>query len=156
MKNYRVKLQHNIIQENPYMLSSLQGSLTLSYTESSKGCIKINIKFGRNSDVKKVLVKLQHGTCNFEGCFALTRSFELGLHWKYKKVTIKIGWNSDEKNITNCKVKTWCRQVLGHYHTHNELQIILPFDCDLVQNVKQVRQRSTSNSSKILIWRISL
>ncbi len=43
-------------------LSSLQGSLTLSYTESSKRLIKINIKFGRNSDVEKILVKLQHGT----------------------------------------------------------------------------------------------
>ncbi len=29
-----------------------------------KGCTKNNIKLGRNSDVKKIPVKLQHGTCN--------------------------------------------------------------------------------------------
>ncbi len=33
---------------------------------------------------------------------------------------------------------------------------ILPFNHDLVQKVKKVRQRSTSNSSEILIERISL
>ncbi len=33
---------------------------------------------------------------------------------------------------------------------------MLPFEHDLVQKVKTVRQRSTSNSSEILMWRISL
>ncbi len=31
---------------------------------------------------------------------------------------------------------------------------MLPFKHDLVQKVKKVRQRSTSNSSEILVWRI--
>ncbi len=33
---------------------------------------------------------------------------------------------------------------------------MLPFEYDLVQKAKKVTQRSTSNSSEILMWRISV
>ncbi len=47
------------MQANSEELSSLQGSLTLRYTEMlHKDQYKIFY-------VKKILVKLQHGTCNF-------------------------------------------------------------------------------------------
>ncbi len=58
----------------------------LSTLKVRKGCIKINIKLGRNSDVEKTPIKLQHATCNFRFIIAFTRSFDLGLYWKFKKV----------------------------------------------------------------------
>ncbi len=55
-----------------------------------------------------------------------TRSFQMLSAWKFKmvtqKVNIKLGWNSDEENITPCKAAKWCRQILMHYHIHKELQ----------------------------------
>ncbi len=68
---------------------------------------------------------LQHGTCNFWGEIVFTRSIDLGLDWKFKMVTQRstsnFRWNSDEENITTCKVTTWCRQILRHHHIHKEL-----------------------------------
>ncbi len=37
--------------------------------------------------MEKIPVKLQHGTSNFWGVIAFTRSFDLGLDWKLKKFT---------------------------------------------------------------------
>ncbi len=37
-------------------------------------------------------------------------------------MNIKLGWNSDEESITTCKVTTWCRHILRHYHIHKELK----------------------------------
>ncbi len=56
----------------------------ITFTRQSKGCIKINIKIGWNSDVKNTPVKLQNGTCNFWWVIALTGSFGIGLDWKFK------------------------------------------------------------------------
>ncbi len=60
--------------------------------------------------------------------------FEYDVVQKVKKVNIKIVRDFDVENIS---VKLW-----------NEH--------DLDQKVKKVRQRSTSNLSEILMWRISL
>ncbi len=51
------------MQANVEEFSSLQGSLTFSYTESSKRLHKDQHK--TNSDAKKILVQVQHGTFNF-------------------------------------------------------------------------------------------
>ncbi len=134
---------------------------------------------------------------------------ELGLVWKFKNIEVFqefyvkniLGWNSNEENITTCKVTTWCRHILSHYYIHKELQdaanwtwysskgqkgqpkvnikLVRDFDVEnisvklwndtgrvivftrqldreLVWKFKKVTQRSTSNSSVILMWRILL
>ncbi len=124
-----------------------------------KGCVKINIKLGRNSDVKKIHVKLQHGTYNFWGVIAFTRSFDLGLDWKFKKVAQRSTSNLAEILIRRTSLPVKLQHDAGKFWgiiIFTRSCNILPFDNDLVQNVKKVRQRSTSNSFEILMWRISL
>ncbi len=101
-------------------LSSLQGSLTLSYTESSKRLHKDQHKtWPKFWCGKNIYKKLQYDKCNFRGVIAFTRSFDLGyieslkmLHKGQHHTWLKFWW----------KVTTWCRQILRHYHIHKELQ----------------------------------
>ncbi len=128
----------------------LQGSLTLSYTESSKRLHKDQHK----NWLWKNTCKLQHGTCNFWGVIAFTRSFILGLYWKFKKVT--------QRSTSNLAENLMRRRSLPVKLQHDESKFcgiiiftrsnkMLPFEHDLVQ---KVRQKSTSNLSGILMWRI--
>ncbi len=113
------------MQANSEKSSSLQGSLTLSYTESSKRLHKDQhtwLKFwcGKNT------CKATTWYMQFLKSYCIHKSFDLGLYWKFKKVTQRstsnLAWNSDEGNITTCKVTTWCRHILRYYHIHKELQ----------------------------------
>ncbi len=168
------------MQANSDESSSLQGSLTLSYIESSKRLQR---------DQHNLAEILWKNTCK-----ATTWYMEFRRSY----------WNSNEENITTCKVTTWCKHILRHYHIHKELQdaaiwtwcsskgqkgqpkvnikLVREFDVEnisvklwndtgnfcrvivftrqndreLVWKFKKVTQRSISNSSVILMWRILL
>ncbi len=147
------------MQANSEEVSSLQGSLTLSYTETSKRLHKDQHKNWWKFWCEKIPLKLQHGTCNFWWVIAFTRSFDLGLYWKFKKVT--------QRSTSNLAEILMSRTSLPIKLQHDEDKFwgiiiftrsckMLPFEHDQVQKVKKDRQRSTSNVSEILMWKISL
>ncbi len=57
--------------------------------------------------MKKLPAKLQHGTCNFWRVIAFTRSFDIRLYWKFKKVTQRSTSNLAEilMRITSLPIK---------------------------------------------------
>ncbi len=109
-----------------------------------KGHRKVNVKLIWDFGIENVPVKLQHGTCNSWGIIKFTSRLDLWQDWKFQKVikVIKFGRNF-HVNISPRKVATWCRQVQRRYYSHK----VLSFDHDLVQKVRKVVQRSTSNST---------
>ncbi len=90
-------------------------------------------------------------------------------------MNIKLGWNSNVENITTCKVTTWCRHILRHYHIHTELQdatiwtwprlkgrkgqtkvnikLVLDFD---VENISVKLWNDTGNSCRVIVFRRQL
>ncbi len=116
------------------------------------GCIKINIKLGQNSDVKKI-------PDNFWGVIAFSRSFDLGLDWKFKKVTHRSPSNLAEILMRRTSLPVKLQHDAGKFWgiiIFTRSCNMLPFEHDLAQKVNWMRQRSTSNWSEILMWRISL
>ncbi len=83
-------------------------------------------------------------------------SFYLGLYWKFKKVTQR-----STSNLAEILMRRTSLPVKLQHDTDTFWGIIiftrsckmLSFEYDLVE---EVRQRSTSNSSEILMWRIGL
>ncbi len=124
-----------------------------------KVCIKINIKLGRNSNVEKIPVKLQHGTCNFRVVIAFTRLFDIGLYWKFKKVTQRSTSNMTEilmrRTSLPIKLQHDAGKFWGIIKIHKELQNVAIWTRSSSKGQK-VRQRSKLKSSEILMWRISL
>ncbi len=109
--------------------------------------------------VENIHVTLQHDTGNLRKVIAFTRSSQMLPAWKFIKVTQRS--RSKLVEILMCRTslpvqlqhdagKFWCIIIFTRSCK------MLPFEHDLFQKVKQVRQRSTLNSSEILMWRISL
>ncbi len=166
------------MQANSEESSSLEHSLTLSYTESSKRLQR---------DQHKTLLKFWCGknTCKaptwymqFLRSYCIHKSFDFGLYWKFKMVTQRsrsylveiLMSRASQLQHDACKFQCIiiftrsCKMLQFEYDlvqkvrqqsTSNSSEM-LPFEHGLVQKVKKVRQRSTSNSSEILMWRISL
>ncbi len=128
-----------------------------------KRCIKINLKRGRNCDVKKILVKLQHGTCNFWGVIAFTRSFELGLDWKkkFKNVTQRSTSNLTETlmrrtslpvKLQHDAVKFWAQWSSSKSQkgwTKVNIKFIPDFD---VENISVELQHDGCNSWGVIVF----
>ncbi len=144
------------MQANSEESSSLQCSLTLSYTESSK---RLQI------DQHKTWLKFSCGknTCKattwymqFLKSYCIHKSFDLGLYWKFKKVKQRSTSNLAEilmrRTSITVKLQHDADKFWGIIIFTRSCKM-LPFEHDLV---KEVRQRSTSNSSEILMWRIGL
>ncbi len=109
--------------------------------------------------MEKIHVKLLHGKCNFWWVIAFTRSFDLGLDWKFKKVKQRSTSNLAEILMRKTSLPEKLQHNAGKFWgiiIFTRSCNILPFDHDLVQKVKKVRQRSTSNSYEILMWKIFL
>ncbi len=121
VKNILVKLQHNASKFWGVIKFTRKVAWPWAILKVRKGCREINIKLGWNS-VKEIPVKQQHGTWNFWGVIAFTSHLTDDNIKSLKRSHIKLGWNSNEENITTCKVTTWCRHILRHYHIHKELQ----------------------------------
>ncbi len=121
------------------------------------GDTKVNVKLFRDFGVEKIPLKLQHDACNAWRVIAFTRPFDFGLDWKFKKVVQWSTSNFDE-------ILMWRILLSVKLHDAGKFRVVvmftrrccqlLPFDHDLDWNVKNVKQWSTLNSSKILIWRI--
>ncbi len=138
-----------IMQANSKESSSLQGSLTLSYTESSKRLQRDQYKTWLTFWCGKNTCKATTWYMQFLRSYCINKSFDLGLYWKFTKVNIKLGWNSDEKSITTCKVTTWCRQILRHYHIYKELQ-------DAAIWIWRSSKGQHRIGPEILMWKLSL
>ncbi len=78
-----------------------------------KGCIKINIKIGRNSDVTKYLQS--YNMVHFWGVIAFTRSFDLGLYLKFKKVTQRSTSNLAEILIRRTSLPIMLQHDAGNF-----------------------------------------
>ncbi len=133
------------MQANSEEVSSLWSSLTLSYTESSKRLHKDQHKNWENF------------WCDKKICKATT--FDFGLYWKFKKVTQRSTSNLAEILMRKTSLPINLQHDEGKFWSiiiFTRSCKMLPFEHDLVQKVKKVRQRSTSNLFKILMWRISL
>ncbi len=116
-----------------------------------KGCIKINIKHGQNSDVKKIPVKLQHGTYNFWGVIAFRRSFDLGLDWKFKKVTQR-----STSNLVKILMRTSLSVKLQHDAGKFWGIIIFTRSCDKGQHQTHPRLWCGKYLCKITTWCLQL
>ncbi len=121
-----------------------------------KGHTKFNVKLIQDFYVENIHVKLQHDTRNLRKVITFTRSSQMLPDWKFKKVTqrsrsnlveILMSRTSLPEQLQHDAAKFWCIILFTRSCK------MLPFKHDLFQ---KVRQRSTSNSSKILMWRISL
>ncbi len=119
-----------------------------------KDCIKIKIKVGGGKNT----CKLQHGTCNFWGVIAFTRSFDLGLYWKIKKVTQR-----STSNVAGILIRrTSLLLKLQHDEGKSEALSYLQGAarcCHLNMTYlkwSKSQTKSTSNLSEILMWRISM
>ncbi len=121
-----------------------------------KGHTKINIKLISNFDVENTTIKLQLDTGNLWRVITFTRSSQMLLAWKLKKVTqrsrsnlveILMSRTSHPAQLQHYAGTFWCIIIFTRSCK------MLPFEHDLFQ---KVRQRSTSNSSKILMCKISL
>ncbi len=144
------------MQANSEESSSLQGSLTLSYIESSKWLPRDQHKTWLKFWCGKNTCKATTWYLQFLKSYCIHKSFDLGLYWKFKKVTQR--WTSNLAEIlmrrTSLLVKlqhdadTFCGIIIFTRSCK-----MLPFEHDLV---KEVRQRSTSNSSESVMWRIGL
>ncbi len=120
-----------------------------------KGHTKFNIKLVRNFYVKNIHVNLQHDTVNLWKVIVFTRSSQMLPAWTWcsskgqTKVNIKLVRDFDVENIF---VKLW-------NDTGNSCRVIVftrQLGLELIRKFKKVTQRSTSNSSVILMWRILL
>ncbi len=109
--------------------------------------------------VENIHVKLQHDTGNLRKVIVFTRSSQMLPSWKFKKVTqrsrsnlveILMSRTSLPEQLQHDAGKFWCIILFTRSCK------MLPFEHDLFQKVEKVRQMSTSNSPKILMWRISL
>ncbi len=100
--------------------------------------------------VKKIPVKLQHSTCNF---WRVTRSFDLGLYWKFKKVT--------QRSTSNLPEILMRRTLLHIKLEHDEGKFwgiiiftrickMLPFEHELVQKVK--RSDKSQHQTCLRFW----
>ncbi len=124
-----------------------------------KGHTKVNVKLVRDFYVENIHIKLQHDTGDLRRVITFTRSSQMLPAWKLKKVTQRSRSNLVEILMSRTSLpvqlqhhagKIWCIIIFTRSCK------ILPFEHDLVQKVKKVTQRSTSNSSEILMWRISV
>ncbi len=119
-----------------------------------KGHTKVNVKLVRDFYVENIHVTLQHDRGNLRKVIAFTRFSQMLPAWKFIKVTQRSRSKLVEilMTITSLPVqlqhdagKFWCFIIFARSCK------MLPFEHDLFQKVKKVRQRSTSNSSKILM-----
>ncbi len=124
-----------------------------------KNHTKVNVELVRDFYVENIHVKLQHDTGNLRKMIAFTMSSQMLPAWKFIKVTQRSRSNLVEILMSGTLLhvqlqhdagKFWCFIIFTRSCK------MLPFEHDLFQKVKKVRQRSTSNLSKILMWRISL
>ncbi len=141
------------MQANYEESSILQGSLTLSYTESSKRLQKDQHKTWLKFWCGKNTCKATTWYMQFLRSYCIHKLLDLGLYWKFKKVTQRSTSNLAEmlmRTSLPVKLQHDADTFWGIIFTRNCK--MLPFEHDLVQ---KVRQRLTSNSSEIL-WRISL
>ncbi len=124
-----------------------------------KGHTKVNVEPVRDLYVENIHVKLQHDTYNLQNVIAFTRSSQMLPAWKFIKVTQRSRSNLAEILMSRTSLpvqlqhhagKFWCIIIFTRSCK------MLPFEHDLFQKVKKVSQRSTSNSSTTLMWRISL
>ncbi len=130
-----------------------------SYRVDKATWTKVNVKLVQDFYVENILIKLQHDTGNLWKVITFTSSSQMLPAWKFKKVTQRSRSNLVEILMSRTSLpvqlqhdadKFWV--IIIFTRSYN----ILPFDHDLVQKDKKVRQRSTSNSSEILMWRASL
>ncbi len=149
---------YNIMQANSEESSSLQGSLTLSYTENSKWLQRDQHKTWMKFWCEKNTCKATTWYMQFLKSYCIHKSFDLGLYWKFKKVTQR-----STSNLAEILMRRTSLPVQLQYDADTFWGIIiftrsckmLPFEHDLYQKVKKVRQRATTNSSEILMWRTS-
>ncbi len=144
------------MQTNFEKSSSLQSSLTLSYTESSKRLQRDQHKTWLKFWCGKNTCKATTWYMQFLRSYYIHKSFDLGLYWKFKKVTERSTSNLAEILMRRTSLPVKLQHDAGTFWgiiIFTRSCKILPFEHDLV---KKVRQRSTSNSSEILMWRICL
>ncbi len=87
-------------------------------------------------------------------CIMLTRQMDLELVWKFKNVTqswMSNSWDSSVEKISVKVISSPCNSRGVIYHVQKG-----KFDLGLDRKFKKVTQRSSSNLSKILVWRTSL
>ncbi len=147
------------MQANSEESSRLQRSLTLNYTESPKRLQRDQHKTWPKFWCRKNTSKATTWHIQFLRSYCIHKSFDLGLYWKFKKVTQRSTSNLAEILMRRTSLpakwqhdagKIWCIII---FTRSCKMQ---PFEHDLIQKVKKVTQRSTSNSSEILMWRISV
>ncbi len=137
--------------------NSIHAWLTKDYRSS--GMTKINVELLWDFGVENIPVLLQCGVHNSWRFIMFTMPFNLGLDWKLKKGHTTV-------NIELCKIFIWTTSLYSYnlICTDNLWRIIvfamcwhqLPFVQDLVWNIKNIRQKATSNSSEILMCIIIL
>ncbi len=122
-----------------------------------KGHTKVNVEFIRDFHVENIHVTL-HDTGNLRKVIAFTSSSQMLPAWKFITVTQRSRSNLVEILMSRTSLpvqlqhdagKFWCIIIFTR-------SCKMLFENDLFQNVKKIRQRSTSNSSEILMWRTSL
>ncbi len=136
--------------------SSLQRSLALSYTKSSKRLKRDQHKTWLKFWCGKNTCKATAWYMQFLRSYCIHKSFDLGLYWKFIKVTQRSTSNLAEILMRRTSLPVKLQHDAGTYWgiiIFTRSCKMLPFEHGLVQ---KVRQRSTSNSSEILMWRISL
>ncbi len=115
--------------------------------------------------MEKIPVKHTTWHIHFLRSYCIHKSFDLGLHWKFKKVTQRSASNLAEILLrrTSLPVKLQHDAVVSHYHIHKELQdvaiwtwprtkvnIELGWEFD-VENISVKLRNDTGNSCSYLV-----
>ncbi len=146
--------ENKIIYLSIYKAARLGTSLKVQ-----KGHTKVHVDIVRDLYVEYIHVKLQHDTGNLRNVIVFTRSSQMLPAWKFIKVTQRSRSNLVEILISRTSLPVWLQHDAGKswcFIIFTRSCKMLPFEHDLFQKAKKVRQRSTSKSSEILMWRISL
>ncbi len=114
------------------------------------GHTKVNVEFVQDFYVENIHVTLQHNRGNLRKVITFTRSFQMMPAWKFIKVTQRSRSNLVEILMSRTSLpvqlqhgagKFWCFIIFTGSCK------MLPFEHDLFQKIKKVRERSTSKRS---------
>ncbi len=127
------------MQANSEESSSLQGSLTLNYTENSKRLQRDQQKTWLKFWCGKNTCKATTWSMQFLRSYCIHKSFDLGLYWKFKKVTQR-----STSNLAEILMRRTLLPVKLQHDADTFWGIIifigsckmLPFEHDLVKEVR--------------------